>query len=452
MRSSLALLTAFALLGGCSGEGNTGQPERNFSWVDASGATLKLWEQVPWANHGLPQLDAMENVLMARTPLFPPVSSGMVDPGSQPVDCSALDEIELSPYYVDTFEPFGGAVGVAPGWSGYDDGSDASFRVPGDASWYPGLDGIRGSAVFGLASDTLVGERPLCDGAPNDWALHFRGGRFNWYGGGMAHPFAAGRFKAGSMTIEPCPAGSDLCPTATPEEVFGPARSGNAYLNDHNFWDASQYDGIVFWARRGPEGATGLLVGLQDKYNSDDLARENERFCKRFKPCVPSCTLGRSCIAAEDGFNRCLPDDFPAGWNLGKIQNESLRELLFPRCLGATKDDTCVPPDFYPDLDFNDTECKWHSFTGREEGYWCSGDAPPAAAPERCGDNYVAPISLSTDWQLFKLPFDSFRQVGFGKRSPKLDLKTLYSIAFQFTVGYTDVYVDNLSLYRNKQP
>jgi hypothetical protein len=88
-----------------------------------------------------------------------------------------------------------------------------------------------------------------------------------------------------------------------------------------------------------------------------------------------------------------------------------------------------------------------------EENYWCTeGDAAPAAAPERCGDNYVASITVSTDWQLYKLPFDSFKQVGFGKRSPKIDLKTLYSIAFQFTVGNTDFYVDNLSLYRNKQP
>ncbi len=34
--------------------------------------------------------------------------------------------------------------------------------------------------------------------------------------------------------------------------------------------------------------------------------------------------------------------------------------------------------------------------------------------------------------------------------APSFDLKTLYSVAFQFTVGYTDVYVDNLSFYRTR--
>lgn len=451
MKRALGAL-ALGLLLGCSGKGNTGQPDRNFAWV-VGDTTYHLWEQVPWANHGLPRLDETQHVLMANTPIYPPIADGMADPGSRPVDCSGLEDIELSPYYVDTFEPLlPGGVGVAPGWSSYDDGSDASFRVPGDASWYDGLATVKGNAIFGLAADAIVGERPTCDGAPNDWAMHYRGGRFNWYGGGMAHPFAAGRFKPGLMEVQACPPNSDLCPTVTPEDVFGPARSGNGYANDHYFWDASQYDGIVFWARRGPESVSGLLVGLQDKYNSDDLARENEKFCKRAKLCVPSCTRGRTCELKDDIY-RCMPEDFPDDWNTGKIINESLRELLFPRCKGPDKDSTCVPFSFYPDPDFNNTECKFHSFTGVEENYWCStGDAAPAAAPERCGDNYVAEISVSTDWQLYKLPFDSFKQVGFGKRAPKFDLKTLYSIAFQFTVGNTDFYVDNLSLYRNKQP
>ncbi len=63
------------------------------------------------------------------------------DPGSHPIDCSKLDDIEVSPFWIETFEadpnvPDG--VGVGEAWSAYDDESYGSYRVPGDAglvSW-----------------------------------------------------------------------------------------------------------------------------------------------------------------------------------------------------------------------------------------------------------------------------------------------------------------------------
>jgi len=125
----------------------------------------------------------------------------------------------------------------------------------------------------------------------------------------------------------------------------------------------------------------------------------------------------------------------------------ALKEFLFPPC-GAS---TCVPPAFNMDPDFNNTTCEAHTFTGLETAYWCSGpDRPVPPVNERCGDTFQTQVSLTTDWQLFKLPFDKFRQGGFGKQAPYFDLKTLSLIVFQSTVGYADVYVDNVSFYRNK--
>ena len=452
---------ALLVLGACSGEGNTGRPAPN----------LELWSLVPWADHATPQFKADGSVKIASEPYFPPIASDLPDPGSHAVDCSPLDDIELSPYYLDNFEPLGAGAekGMAPGWSGYDDGSDGAFRVPGDVDWYPGWAGKYGASTFGLAADVQVGERPMCqldaggNALPNDWTLHYRGGRFNYYGGGMAHAFAAERADpATGLVVVGCPPGSDLCPCKTgaancdatervkgsePTDVFP-----DAYKQLHIYYDASTYDGIAFWARRGPEGATGLLVGLQDKHTSDDLARENETFCKRIKVCVPDCVNGNSCIKQDDadangeeiGLFRCMPPKY----DVTKVINPALREFLFPRC-GAS---TCVSPNFYKDGDFDGTECQATSFSGLETGYWCSSAEKPAAPDaERCGDAFVQAISMSTDWKLYKLPFESFRQVGFGKKAPSFDLHSLYSIAFQFTVGYTDVYVDNLSFYRNKK-
>jgi hypothetical protein len=48
------------------------------------------------------------------------------------------------------------------------------------------------------------------------------------------------------------------------------------------------------------------------------------------------------------------------------------------------------------------------------------------------------------------MPFDQFRQAGNGKKAPYFDLETLHSIFFEAPVGYADIYIDNLSFYRQK--
>lgn len=92
---------------------------------------------------------------------------------------------------------------MAQFFSAYNDKTEGSWHVPGDASWYSAIAAGRGlltgkdaSGVpglplppWGLAADSIVGG-PSCDGAANNWALHIRGGRFNYYGGGAEHPFA----------------------------------------------------------------------------------------------------------------------------------------------------------------------------------------------------------------------------------------------------------------------
>lgn len=480
MKRALRLSPLLLVFGACSGKGNTGQPERNFTFcVDGQGRSvdctseaqmgeLKLWEQVPWANRATPQIAEDGAVKVSALPVYPPISAHTPDMGSREVDCSSLDGIELSPYYVDTFEPLSAAnVGMAPGWSSYDDGSDASFRVPGDIDWYPGLALRTDLGPYGMPAqrhDALPGARPACDGAPNDWVLHYRGGRFNYYGGGMSHPLAAEHTDraTGTQLAHGCPEGSDLCPEAGPDgqpsyDIFGVPPATFPTGQPHEFWDVSKYDGVTFWARRGPDGSTSMLVGLQNKYTSDDLARDNERFCKRLKVCAPRCINGYECRineslpppaegdAADEEYllERCMPPNF----NVGSVTNPALREFLFPRCGQST----CKPPVFYPDKAYEGTTCNATEFTANDAGYWCSSEERPVPAyAERCGDGFVAPVTLSTDWQLYKLPFDAFKQVGFGRVAPSFDLKSLYSIAFQFTVGYTDVYVDNVSFYRNK--
>jgi hypothetical protein len=108
-----------------------------------------------------------------------------------------------------------------------------------------------------------------------------------------------------------------------------------------------------------------------------------------------------------------------------------------------------VPPSFNADPDFNNTTCE--HVPGQTVGSYCIGpDRPLPPAVERCGDTFMRQVVLSTDWQLYKLPFDTFKQSGQGKPAPYFDLETLTLIVFEASVGNVDVFVDNVSFYRSK--
>lgn len=425
---------ALALLAACSGQGNTGQ----------TAPPAALVEAVPWTNGAVPLVNESGDTVRPDLPVYPAIGQGTPDPGSRAIDCSGLAGIELAAW-VEDFEPtpsetlmvFEPTWGVAEAWSSYDDGSAGAFRVPGDAAWYGALYDATVTPVlrqygeiWGMPADRISGG-PSCDGAPNDFAFHFKGGRFNWYGAGASHPLATGAQAGAACPVNP----SDDAPRAD----FCPPISAGA----DRYWDLSSYDGVVFWARRGPDSASAMLVGLQNIYTSDDLARGNQTHCRRIKECVPTCHNALPCVDDGTGVQRCKPESAA----LSALPEPALVEELYPRC-GAS---ACSSPSYYPDPDFDGTECKPYEFSGAESNFYCYGAEPPPPAWERCGDAFVAPVLLGTDWELYKLPFSEFRQVGFGKPAPAFDLTTVYSIAFQFTVGFADVYVDNVSFYRNRR-
>jgi hypothetical protein len=463
MKRALRLAPLLLLLAaGCSGKGNTGRLE-----VDPA-----LQAEVPWI-YGYPAAvdPVTKAVVVPNAPAYPPIGANTPDPGSRvsfetaeqrTAACAALDGIELSQWHHD-FEPVpaagdgeAGRIGVAQFFSAYGDKTEGSWVTPGDASFYADLIAGRGkiapfldygtvaAAPWGLAADAIQ-NGPSCDGTPSNWALHIRGGRFNYFGGGTEHPLGL------DCTLG---AQAEACDHFVDVVGDGRTKTGDGAL------DASSYDGIAFWARRGPDGASGLQVTLQDKYTSDRLARTDRSsgtpspgvgYCRRVQPCRTTCVDGASCAPLQlpglsdlEGMHRCVPDgaDPTQGF-----PEPALQQMLFPPCGQSA----CVPPGYDPDFDFTDTQCKPYNFTGLEENNYCFGDTPPPAADERCGDGFASNISLSTDWQFFKLPFDRFQQVGFAKKAPASDVpqRTLASIAFLFSVGNTDFYVDNLSFYRN---
>src|SRR5260370_31952736 len=195
----------------CGGPGNTGRwtPDPN------------LVKEVPWLNGVLPALDSGREAILAQTPSYPAVASGQPDLGSQHLDCSGLAGLEFSTSWFESFEsdmPNDPThIGVGSGWAGYDDLTKYAFHVPGDVTWYPELVSQGAfSAPWGMPADNSI-PGPSCDGMPNHWALHFRGGLFRKWGGGMSHAFTdpVGRYR--DDVFSDCPPGVDFCPPKLPD-------------------------------------------------------------------------------------------------------------------------------------------------------------------------------------------------------------------------------------------
>jgi hypothetical protein len=460
--SGLAAAASVATLLGasCDGPGNSGvyTPDPN------------LVRAVPWFNGALP---AVENgqALIPTFPVYPPIGFGVPDVGSQRTDCSGLAGLEFSPGWFDTFGPLApGERGIALGWASYDDLSKYSFHTPGDATWYPGFmpDAMTKlfSGAWGLPSDNVAG--PSCDGTPNEWALHFRGGLFRKWGGGLSHAFTdPDMWYRSKDRLQECARPGvpnfDLCPPAlAPDAKFDTAGlptklvDGNdLYKQSHDFFDATRgkYEGVAFWARRGPEGFDRALVILTDKHTSARLARENQTFCRRVRECHTKCLSGVPCAPSVPGdpksIWRCFDPSQTANGQPPPIAIETQMDQMYPRCGPSA----CTSPDSYQDPDFQDKQCRPYSYpAGEESGEYCwdPGDPPPPGRDERCQDGWQVSVELTPDWKFHAIPFTQFRQAQFGKRAPYLDLKSLDTIAFGAVMGWSDMYFDNVTFYRRK--
>jgi hypothetical protein len=241
--------------------------------------------------------------------------------------------------------------------------------------------------------------------------------------------------------------------------------AGGTYKQSHAFLDVSQWDGVAFWARTGPEGNPQMIMTLTDNFTSDRLARENQKYCRRLRKCYTRCLNGLPCTPQPDSTGtsptgsgsdlvyRCWDPDagpFPYGGGvLGATNVPSARiDLLYPRCGPSA----CTSPSSYQDLDFDGKECQAYTFPADDiSGEYCfnPGDPSPPSRDDQCLDGWATPVDLSTDWKFIKIPFAQLRQGGFGKKAPYFNLHAVDTIAFTVIVGWADFYIDNVTFYRN---
>ena len=77
----------------------------------------------------------------------------------------------------------------------------------------------------------------------------------------------------------------------------------------------------------------------------------------------------------------------------------------------------------------------------------CNPDHTPDTLPTGC-DEFGAYAIMNGDWQQYVILFDEFRQAGWGRRAPFLDVGGIRSVSFTWGRGRWDVWVDDLAFYR----
>ncbi|HSC87706.1 MAG TPA: hypothetical protein VLC09_10570 [Polyangiaceae bacterium] len=466
LRTLLGTTGLLSLFAACSGPGNTGKSEIPDS----------LAEQIPWVNGRPPVYDDNGEPIIPDGPQYPDIRNGLPDMDPVPdADCTIYDQltgdIEFSrSFWFETFEPgapgypgnprgVGATIGVAEAFASHDDKTEGSFRTPGELNAYRELVPMKGSASWGMPASQVQGA-PTCDGNANGWAFHFRGGRFNRFGAGVEHPLAL---------LDPCP-NSEVCPDPDPAERLrkagfptGPDPDDDTVPYNlpeiHNFWDISGWDGISFWARRGPEGQGALTTILQDKHTSNDQNKQNETYCRRMKSCWSECLNRQPCTINPDEPDgttvfRCFDPEQGSLASIGpgaagQARDTSLLDLIAPRC----GESACTSPNTYLDPDFDGKSCRPFTFDSHESGDFCfdEGDPEPADTGARCGDGYAKEVTITPYWKFYMIPFTELRQQGFGKVSPHMDLTTISAVAFIAHQGWVDFYIDNVGFYRTKR-
>ena len=498
---SLSAVAVVLLSVACGGTGNTGQ----------SPPSSDLVSKIPWVNAAVPQKDAQGVLLTSDVPYYPAIGQQSDDSVVAP-DCdAAVAPYEFAPWVAtNEAEDYALAAdgdlsmlsqytGVAIRWAGADDLTRGSWRTPGFATWYPGLLNKLSATVWGTPAQA-VSEipnkiAPLCKDKtgkliPNNYVTHMRGAGFRYYGGNIAHILAGDNYvSGGGYDHTDCPKKAD----GTPSDLCHPAAATGATTDSagfplmptkhdvlqgswqlgalHTYWDVSAYEGVSFWARRGPDSMGTLSVTMHDKYTSDDMNRQNETFCRRIYACHSECQNYTGCHESlldtdlvDDPANEAQQINPPkvmrcfdpavgmplpsAGMSGGIGSTDDLLDAIYPRC-----GKKCTFRKTYPDADFEGKDCRPYTFTSGESAEYCfnENDKPPPSREERCVDGFTSMLQLTGEWKFYTVPFSTMRQGGYGKIAPEFDLHSVYSLILQWGAGNVDFYIDNVSFYRTKK-
>ncbi len=363
------------------------------------------------------------------------IRTGIPDPGPTEDNCSMRDAFEISVQhdfegtFVDncpTSATYMQTRYAAPTWFIFSDGTTPFLRplavenrapesTPPNTGW--GLDAFPAANLPG--------------GAPcgSNGVLRLYGGPFEMWGGGIGSGYFNGQVELGPK-------------------------------------DFSAYEGISFWARRGPEGQSTLRISLIDEQISETFARGfyiggmEPPFCQIAMRC--DCINGKPCTFYEPlNASYCWdpavdpPPDEPQPDFLG-CQMQNADGTLTP----VLRTDTRVMPktcgDTFCQAPRVDTEganvgsvCTERLFENNLTGNFCGNPDQHIPEPtERCGNAYSQIVQVGPEWQLYTIPFEELVQADYAYRGAALEPDKLYSIGFGWIGGWVDFYIDDVGFYR----
>ncbi len=342
---------------------------------------------------------------------------------------------------------------------------------------------VPATAPSGYEPPAVAGERcqSVDPNKPNH-VFHVVGGPFLGWGGGMG------------ISMQHLYQDGHVCTGGDPRPDYCPPPAGLGTL-DQVALDMSQWDGVALWARRGPNSQPLLRVLVGDKFTDDDISflmyehdPKQTRYCERVRDCscVGDLTCGffRAAPPLDGGVSAGSTMSLSPGYycgvpgaesevvviagpgSTGNTCNVSRCDAAFPAFDSVPNPDDpsmrmqCTAPDpndqtkvvsvACPDRQFHGKSCTPWAFRNGSQSSFCfnPGDPPPAEPDQQCGDHFTFPLHLTTEWQLYLVPFSSMSQQGWAKKAPYFDLKSISVVRLTWDVGNIDYFIDNLRFYR----
>jgi hypothetical protein len=369
--------------------------------------------------------------------------------------------------------------------------------------FYQYVDGTAGIWPSGYGPPAI--QQQICKdaGRPSgNYVMHESGGLFTGWGGGIG----VGLAHFNSMDVAYCSKGGPVCPAAggyttstqcyCPPAGTAPGALGSAISSAA--LDVSQWDGISFWARRGPNGQPLMRVLVGDKFTDDDISyltyvgdKTQQRLCERKIECSclfqdatcdwyskddpvygdqvkglnPSLTFPDPYLPASignGGYFCGAPGSHPgsassggtaANVTISNICGRTLCDYVYAAYPGNGPDPqaigrACTPYTYRSGSPAN--ICYNPPGTVDGSGNPVPADPVPAESDEQCGDHFTFPVHLTTDWQFFTIPFAQMFQQGWAKQAPYFDLTSASVVRFTWDTGYVDYYIDDVRFYRVK--
>jgi hypothetical protein len=385
------------------------------------------------------------------------------DPGSRPVDMAKAEGGYQFAWLWDV-----NAAALGRSTFTYDDNT-ADFVLPDPKlAWEP--------PAYPIAAVAAV-NAPF----PYTFAARFKGGPFREYGGGFGQSLRTSingddkpTDSTGKRVADPTVANPPDLPPSPDYPVAG-----------YGAYDLRKWTGVAIWVRRGPLGQPTMRIGVTDKHSAEDLNSEAMRrkavkeqdetfaastgiqeakYCKRWRLC--GCSGGTPCSPIVSGSNVTYACFDPAidvvdaaamtvnGKTLVYNGTPGVQVCGPTRCRqNNTSSETADP--LFASLDETgsvvDAKCTVYQTSDGKTDSFCydpAKDPPPPAKRERCNNPFSKPFTVTTDWQLIKVPFTELLQADEGLVSDEFDLSSIKQVVVTYGGGWTDFYVANFGFYR----